>query len=257
MHIVLVHGAGGTPSTWSAVTPVLEARGLPHTLVSNPLKSLRTDVANTLAVIDSVQGPVLLVGHSYGGAVITNAGRHDAVQGLVYIAAFAPDHNESVTDVVRRYEPAEVSKYMERGENGEWSTGRGGDFWAEIGWDVPAEHRESLISETRRSENAIFDEESHDPAWQVLPSWYLVASRDRTLRPDAQRDMAARAGAVTTSIDTSHFTPRVAPETVVDVIERAFRALASGNPAGKSAGHSAAEALVEHQADAVATHPAG
>lgn len=228
MHLVLVHGAGGTPSTWSAVVPVLEARGHRFTLVSNPLISLETDVANTLSVIDSIGEPVLLVGHSYGGAVITNAGNHPAVVGLLYIAAFAPDEGESVTDIVSRYEPAAVNKYMVRGENGEWSTGRGGDFWNEIGWDVPEEHRQSLISETRKSENAIFDQPSGPAAWKSKPTWYLVASEDRTLRTDTQRDMAARAGAETSEVVTSHFTPRVAPVAIVDLIEHVLEALPGG-----------------------------
>jgi pimeloyl-ACP methyl ester carboxylesterase len=225
MHLVLVHGAGGTPSTWSAVTPLLDSRGLSYTLVTNPLESLDADVENTVGVIDAVDGPVLLVGHSYGGAVITNAGTHPSVRGLVYVAAFAPDDGEAVQAIVDRYEPAEVSKYMQRGADGEWSTGRGGDFWDEIGWDVPAEHRKSLIEETRRSSDAIFTQSTGQPAWRTKPSWYLVASGDRTLRPEIQRDMAARAGATTTEIHTSHFTPRVAPTEVVDLIETVLEEL--------------------------------
>jgi pimeloyl-ACP methyl ester carboxylesterase len=225
MHLVLVHGAGGTPTTWGAVEPVLAERGHAYTLVSNPLVSLETDVANTLSVLDSIKGPILLVGHSYGGAVITNAGMHERVVGLVYVAAFAPEIGESVQQIVDRFERAEVSKYMERGPDGEWSTSRGGEFWAEIGWDVPDDQRASLISETRRSEDAIFSQPTDATAWRTRPTRYLVASGDKTLRPEAQRDMAARAGAVIEEINTSHFTPRVAPKAVVDVIERALAAL--------------------------------
>ncbi|MCU1527009.1 MAG: hypothetical protein JWP75_772 [Frondihabitans sp.] len=222
MHIVLVHGAGGTPTTWSAVTPILDARGLAYTLVTNTLVSLESDVAHTSAIVEAIGEPVLLVGHSYGGAVITEVGRLDAVRGLVYVAAFAPDEGESVSAIVERYDPAPVSAYMRRGDDGSWVTDRGGRFWEEIGWDVPAEHQASLIRETGRSSNAIFTQTVGVPAWRMRPSWYLVASRDGTLRTDTQRDMALRAGAVTSEVETSHFTPRVAPETVVDLIEVAL-----------------------------------
>ncbi|TXN30400.1 alpha/beta hydrolase [Lacisediminihabitans profunda] len=224
MHIVLVHGSGGTPSTWSAVTPVLDARGLEYTLVTNSLHSLEEDVANTAAVVDAIDDDVLLVGHSYGGAVITNVGHRPTVRGLVYVAAFAPEEGESVSDIVGRYDPAPVSAYMRRGENGEWFTDRGGRFWEEIGWDVPPHHQASLIAETGKSSNAIFSQKSGTPAWKVKPTWYLVATRDGTLRTDTQRDMAKRAGAITSEIETSHFTPRVRPDEVADLIEVALKA---------------------------------
>lgn len=228
MHIILVHGAGGTPTTWDDVLPFLRARELQFTAVTNPMASLETDVANTTAAIDAAGGPVLLVGHSYGGAVISNAGRHPAVRGLVYVAAFAPDQGESVNGIVESYPPAQVSKYMRRGPNGEWWTDRGGDFWDEIAWDVPIERREALVSETRQSENAIFSQPTGEPAWRTLPSWYLVASDDRTLRTDIQRDMAARAGATTVDVLASHFVPQVAPLAVAGFIDLAATTIRAG-----------------------------
>jgi pimeloyl-ACP methyl ester carboxylesterase len=225
MHIVLVHGAGGTPATWNAVAPLLAERGYSFSLSDNPSQSLEEDVALATALVDAVAGPVLLVGHSYGGAVITNVGTHDRVTGLVYVAAFAPDQGESVQHIVGRYDPAEISAYMRRGDDGEWFTDRSEAFWNEIAWDVAPEDRASFESERRVSANAIFAQTTGAPAWAVRPSWYLVASGDKTLRPDTQRDMAARAGASTTEINTSHDTPRIAPERVVDLIESAVRAL--------------------------------
>ncbi|MCU1407092.1 MAG: hypothetical protein JWQ43_3395 [Glaciihabitans sp.] len=227
MHIVLVHGAGGTSATWSTVTPVLDARGHRYTLINNPLTSLADDVAHVTSVVDAIDGPVLLVGHSYGGAVITNVGTHDRVVGLVYIAAFAPAERESVSQIVERYDDAEISKYMKRGPNGEWSTDHGDEFWAEINWDVSSELRELMDSEGsgRESADAIFSQETGVPAWASRPSWYLVASGDKTLRPDAQRDMAATAGAITSEINTSHATPKVAPERVADLIDTALAAV--------------------------------
>ena len=222
MHIVLVHGAGGTPTTWSEVTPLLAAAGHPHTLVTNPMTSLHDDVAHTRTVVESVGGPVLLVGHSYGGAVITNVGRADAVRGLVYVAAFAPDEGETVNQIVERYPDAEVSKYMRRGPDGEWSSEHTERYWDEIGWDVPVAQRAVWDAESRRSENAIFTEPTGVPAWRTKPAWYLVAADDRTLRPEIQRDMAARAGATTSEVPGSHFTPRVRPAEVVKLITQAL-----------------------------------
>ena len=237
MKIVLVHGAGGTPTTWSEVAPRLLAAGHEVTAVTNPMRSLTDDVANTSAAIDALAGaeprpadvarvgrlsPVLLVGHSYGGAVITNAGRHPAAVGLVYVAAFGPDEGETVNQIVERYPPAEVSKYMRRGPNGEWASEHTEQYWAEIGWDLTEAQREQFHAGARASENAIFTEPTGVPAWRTLPSWYLVAAQDRTLRPEIQRDMAARMSAAVTQTPGSHFTPRVRPAEVVKLITQAL-----------------------------------
>jgi pimeloyl-ACP methyl ester carboxylesterase len=115
MHLVLVHGAGGTPGTWLNLAPVLRADGFDVTLVTNSMESLRGDIANTTAAVDAADGPVLLVGHSYGGAVITGAGDHERVTGLVYLAAFGPDEGETVNGIVERYDPAPISGYMTAG----------------------------------------------------------------------------------------------------------------------------------------------
>jgi pimeloyl-ACP methyl ester carboxylesterase len=246
MKMVLVHGAGGTPTTWSEVAPRLLAAGHEVVVVTNPMRSLTGDVANTSAAVDAMVGvsdrselyegqegrasplsPVLLVGHSYGGAVITNAGRHPAVVGLVYVAAFGPDEGETVNQIVERYPPAEVSKYMRRGSNGEWASEHTDEYWAEIGWDLTAAQRDTFHAGARASENAIFTQPTGVPAWRTLPSWYLVAAQDRTLRPEIQRDMAARMGATVTQTPGSHFTPLVRPTEVVALIEEATTLLAA------------------------------
>ncbi|MFV2018881.1 alpha/beta fold hydrolase [Micromonospora sp. LOL_023] len=218
---MLVHGAGGTPSTWSRVAPLLRAAGHQVHLVTNPMNSLREDVANTTGVLDDCAGPVLLVGHSYGGVVITNVGRDERVAGLVYICAFAPDEGESVQDIIGRYPPAEVSKHMRRGPDGEWASEHSPEYWAEIGWDVPEAERASFDADSRPSADAIFAEATGVPAWRARPAWYLVAAQDKTLRPDIQRDMATRSGATISEITGSHFTPRVWPREVADLVERA------------------------------------
>jgi pimeloyl-ACP methyl ester carboxylesterase len=221
MDIVLVHGAGGRPTTWSEVEPLLAARGHRTVAVTNPLTSLEADVAHTTAAIEELGGPVLLAGHSYGGAVITNAGRHRAVRGLVFVAAFAPEEGETVNGIVERYEPAEISTYMRRGPNGEWKSEPSEEFWAEIGPDLSPAHRVVVEAEGRKAEDAIFRQPTGKPAWRTLPSWYLVADDDRTLRPRAQRDMAARAGAVTAHVPGSHYTTLVHPQRVADLIHTA------------------------------------
>lgn len=222
MHIVLVHGAGGTASTWDRVTPILAERGHDVSVVTNPLQSLYGDIAHTRAAVDAVDGPVLLVGHSYGGAVITGVGTHDRVTGLVYIAAFAPDEGESIDSICDGFEPAESENYSSRNEQGEWITDRSDAYWNEIGWDLSAEQRSAMERETRRCEEAIFVETTATPAWKTLPSWYLLATADRNIRPAAQRFMAERAGAAITDLETSHFTPRIAPLAIVEQIELAL-----------------------------------
>ncbi|MEV7425767.1 MULTISPECIES: alpha/beta hydrolase [unclassified Streptomyces] len=229
MNIVLVHGAGGRPTTWTEVEPLLAARGHRTVAVTNPLTSLEEDLAHTTAAIDETEGPVLLVGHSYGGAVITNAGRHRAVRGLVFIAAFGPEEGETVNGIVERYEPAEISAFMRRGPNGEWKSEPGEEFWAEIGPDLSPGHRAAVEAEGRQADNRVFTQPTGKPAWRTLPSWYLVADDDRTLRPEAQRDMALRMGAVTEHVPGSHYTTLVHPRRVADLIHTAAAAV-SGTP---------------------------
>jgi len=224
MHLVLVHGMGGTPFTWSSVVPLLAERGYSFSLADNLSQSLYDDEANVRALIDAVDGPVLLVGHSYGGAVITAAGTHDRVAGLVYVAAFAPDSGESVQQIVSAYEPAEVSKYFTRGADGEWIPAPDEESWRELAWDVPEEVRLAGRAENRVSADAIFRQSTPVPAWASKPSWYLMATSDKHLRPEIQRDMAARMGATLDEVDTSHAIPHAAPERVVAMIERALEA---------------------------------
>lgn len=226
MEIVLVHGAGGTPTTWSLVIPMVDALGHAVTAVTNPMTSLADDVATTLLWIDEkTSGDVLLVGHSYGGAVITGAGHHPRVKGLVYVAAWAPDQDESIQDILQNYPPAEVSKHMLRGPDGEWFSDHTDAYWDEIAWDLPAERRQVWDGESRKSSNQIFEQKSQAPAWRVRPTWYLVAAQDKTLRVDTQRDMAARMSGKTYDVDGSHFVPQVSPGRVTDLISEAVEEL--------------------------------
>ncbi|OMQ16675.1 hypothetical protein A7K94_0200970 [Modestobacter sp. VKM Ac-2676] len=225
MHIVLVHGAGGSPFTWSSVVPLLEAAGHRFSVADNPSHSLDDDVAAVEALVDAADDDVLLVGHSYGGAVITNAGRHARVRGLVYVAAFAPAEGESVGRIVDEHGPAEVGAYMRRGPDGEWIWGDDEEARLALAWDVPVQIWEENRRHDRVSADAIFTRSSGTPAWASKPAWYVLATSDKHIRPEVQRAMATRAGATIVEAGTTHAVPHVAPDRVVEVVEAAIAAL--------------------------------
>ncbi|MCT2086658.1 alpha/beta hydrolase [Microbacterium enclense] len=225
MHIVLVHGSGGSANSWSAVEPLLRAEGHAVTAVDNPSQSLREDVAAVTSVIDAIDGPVLLVGHSYGGAVITDAGTHPRVRGLVYIAAWVPDEGENVTGLVGRYPEAEVGRWFTRGADGSWIPDDTAAAREALAWDVPLEVWERKVHDRRPSADAIFTERLSGAAWRTRPAWYLIARDDKHIHPEGQQDMAARAGATIRSVSTSHSVSHAAPQAVVDIIGEALASL--------------------------------
>lgn len=226
MHVILVHGAGGSATSWSLVSPLLTERGIAHSVADTPSQSLSDDVDTITGLIDAAEDAVLLVGHSYGGAVITNAGRHESVRGLVYVAAFAPDEGESVQGIVNSYPAALVNSFMVRGPGGEWIPDGRPEAREALAWDVPDEIWDRRQDDHRVSADAIFTGRTASPAWQHLPAWYLLATEDRHIRVEAQRDMAERAGATISEVGTSHAVPHAAPARVVGVIEEALAALA-------------------------------
>ncbi|WP_119696324.1 alpha/beta fold hydrolase [Microbacterium halotolerans] len=225
MHIILVHGMGGSDYDWSAVAPLLEASGHLVAVADNPSQSLDDDVAAVRALVDAADGDVLLVGHSYGGAVITDAGRHERVRGVVYIAAFAPAEGETVNGIVTGYEPAEVSRFMTRGPDGEWSSVESEEARMALSWDVPEQVMLARRERRRASADGIFTRPAGEPAWATKPAWYMIATLDKHLRPEAQRDMATRAHATVEEIATSHSIPLAAPERVSSFVSSAVAAL--------------------------------
>lgn len=225
MHIVLVHGAGGSAFTWSTVAPQLEAKGYRVSVADNASQSLGDDVAAARALVDAVEDDALLVGHSYGGAVITNAGTHERVRGLVYVAAFAPAEGESVNSIVESHESAPVSRYFRRGSDGEWIADESDEAQRALAWDVPEEIRAAGKAHRRDAANAIFTAVTGTPAWSLRPTWYLLAGSDRHILPAVQREMAERAGARIGEVDTSHSVAHAAPERVVEIIEEAIAEL--------------------------------
>jgi pimeloyl-ACP methyl ester carboxylesterase len=225
MHLVLIHGAGGSEATWRNVAPLLKARGHAFTLVRTPLLSLEGDASHTRAIVDAIDEPVLLVAHSYGGAVMTQVGTHPNVVGLVYIAAFAPDFGESVDSIVAKYERAEAEAFTSLGNKGELVFDRGDTYWEEIAPDVDTKRRAVLTKQTRPNDESIFLQYSGEPAWAKRPSWYQVAMKDHNLRPEVQRFMADRAGSTVSQVAASHYIPEVAPLAIVELIETALSSL--------------------------------
>lgn len=187
-------------------------------VVQNPTLSLSGDAAATRQVVDAQDGPVVLVGHSYGGAVITEAGTHDKVAALVYIAAFAPKEKESVRALVG--DPAAPGSPIVPVGDGFWCQDRA-RFHSSFGADLPTADAVFLAdSQVPWGEDAMSGTVT-DPAWRGKPSWYLVATEDRMIPPAAQRAMARRAGATTVEVAASHAVYISRPDAVAAVIRRA------------------------------------
>ena len=205
--IVLVHGGFVDGSGWEGVHALLKNDGFKVSVVQNPTTSLAVDVAFTRRAIAAEPGPVLLVGHSYGGVVVTEAGTDPQVAGLVYIAAFAPDKGESVGSLIANPPPGAPVPPILAPQDGFLLLDQA-KFAASFAADVDA-----LAGEVT------------SPAWKVRPSWYLVATDDRMIPPAAQRQMAQRAGATVSEVAGSHAVYVSRPDAVAEVIRRAASAV--------------------------------
>jgi pimeloyl-ACP methyl ester carboxylesterase len=198
VNIVLVHGAFVDGSTWRAVYDLLSGDGYHVAVVQNPTLSLSEDAAATRRVIDAQDGPVVLVGHSYGGAVITEAGTHDKVVALVYVAAFAPEEGESVQTLGGG--PDAPGSPIVPGPGGFFFQDRA-TFHTSFGADLPAADSVFMAdSQVPWAANAMAGQVT-EPAWRGKPSWYLIATDDRMIPPSAQRAMAQRASATKVEVD--------------------------------------------------------
>jgi pimeloyl-ACP methyl ester carboxylesterase len=223
--IVLVHGGFVDGSGWQDVYHLLVAEGHDVRVAQNPTTSLADDVAATTRTVDDLDGPVVLVGHSNGGAVITEAGTHERVTALVYVTAFAPDKGESVSTLIADPAPGAPVPPILPPVDGFLHLDR--DKFAEsFGADVPRRQAAFLAdSQVPWGVNALAASVS-DPAWRSKPSWYLVATEDRMIAPAAQRAMAERAGSTISEIPGSHAVYVSHPEAVAEVITRAVEAVA-------------------------------
>ena len=200
-NVVLVHGAFADGSGWLAVANILKADGYKVSVVQHPETSYAEDQKYTKAAIDAMDGPVVLVGHSYGGSVITEAGNHPNVKALVYIAAFALDEGESCADIEQAV--PQPSKAFKPDSNGLWWIDQA-HFVADFAADIPRDEAEFMaISQVPISTDS-FTHAVTKPAWKHKPTWYMVATADRSINPDQERMMAKRANAKTVEVNSSH-----------------------------------------------------
>jgi pimeloyl-ACP methyl ester carboxylesterase len=224
-NVVLVHGAFVDGSGWQGVYDTLTKDGYAVSIVQNPTISLADDVARTRRTLAAQNGPVILVGHSYGGVVITEAGSDPKVAGLVYIAAFAPDKGESVSALIENPPPgAPVAPIVPSGD-GYLFVDRARfheSFAADVSPQAAAFMADSQVPWGLEALNGVVTE----PAWKTRPSWYLVASEDRMIPPDAQRAMSKRAGSTVAEVKGSHAVYVSQPQAVADVIAKAANGVA-------------------------------
>jgi pimeloyl-ACP methyl ester carboxylesterase len=224
MSIVLVHGGFVDGSGWGGVYKILREQGHDVTVVQNPTTTLADDVAVTTRAIDKQSDPVILVGHSYGGAVITEAGNNLNVAALVYITAFAPDVGESVNTLIANPPPGAPVPPILPPEDGFLFLDKA-KFRASFAGDVDADVAAFMADSQVPWGVEALGGENTKPAWSQKPSWYLVATDDRMIPPDAQRLMAKRAGATTTEAPGSHAIYVSRPDVVSEVILNAARAV--------------------------------
>src|SRR5712664_1725681 len=221
-NIVLVHGGLVDGSGWKDVYKILKKDGYTVNIVQNPTISLADDVAFTKRAIAVQNGPVILVGHSYGGAVITEAGNDPKVAGLVYIAAFAIDKGESVSSLIKDPPPGAPVPPILPPVDGFLLLDKA-KFPASFAADVSPEEAEFMAdSQVPWGVNALGGTIS-EPAWKAQPTWYLLTTEDRMLPPDAQRLMSKRAGATVVEVKSSHAVYVSHPQAVAHIIEEAAR----------------------------------
>jgi pimeloyl-ACP methyl ester carboxylesterase len=219
-NVVLVHGGFVDGSGWLGVHRLLAADGFTVKIVQNPTLSLEGDVAATHFVLDGLDGPAVLVGHSYGGAVISEAGTHDAVAALVYVAAFAPDKGESVNTLIADPPPGAPVPPILPPRDGFLFLDRD-KFHASFAADLPEDEAAFLADAQVPWGVGALAGAVTEPAWRHKPSWYLVATADRMIPPPAQRAMATRAGMVTAEAIGSHAIYASQPGAVADLIRQA------------------------------------
>jgi pimeloyl-ACP methyl ester carboxylesterase len=220
--IVFVHGIWADGSCFSKVIPPLQAEGFQVVASQHSLDSLEGDVATVIRTMGRVSGPVLLVGHSYGGTVITAAGTDDRVAGLLYIAALAPDETETSQRQQDQFPVSDVFNYVEVADGRVWMLPGGTRAFA---GDL-SEQEQKLVWATHIAPDAgLFNEKADGTAWRSKPSWYIVANNDRTVQPELERSAAKRMGAHTYDVDSSHVAMLSHPGFVLDVIRTAANSI--------------------------------
>ncbi|MFM0510426.1 alpha/beta fold hydrolase [Paraburkholderia sp. RL17-373-BIF-A] len=223
-NVVLVHGAFVDGSSWNGVVAKLQQKGYHVSSVQNPLTSLADDVAATRRVLARQNGPTILVGHSWGGVVITEAGANAPnVAGLVYIAAIAPDLHESTMDLMKRAPAAAGASIMTDSSGFLWLDRT--KYHADFAADVPENLTRVLATAQVPIAATAFNETVSQVAWKEKPSWYVLTTRDRAVSPDVEKFMADRMGAKIVPMASSHLAPVSHAGAIADVIDRAAREL--------------------------------
>jgi pimeloyl-ACP methyl ester carboxylesterase len=223
-NVVLVHGAFVDGSGWRPVYDLLTQDGYQVAVVQNPTLSLQGDAAATRLIIDAQDGPVVLVGHSYGGAVITEAGTHPNVAALVYISAFAPDKDESVNTLISGF-PADTPQMPGLPPRDGFIFQDRDKFHASFGADLSADLAAFMAdSEAPWGVDAAAGQVT-DPAWRTKPSWYMVATEDREIPSAAQRTMSKRARSTVVEVAAAHAVYITQPAPVADLIKQAASAV--------------------------------
>ena len=220
--IVFCHGLWADGSCYSKVIPRLQGDG--HEVVStqNSLDTVEDDVAAVKRALGRVSSPAILVGHSYGGTVITAAGTDDRVAGLVYIAALAPDEDETSQSLQEKFPTTDVFAHIEIADGRIWLLPDGIDCFA---GDLSDDEQKLVWSTQGVPAADLFNQKVEGVAWRSKPSWYIVANDDRTVNPDLERFVANRMGATTYEVDSSHVPMLSNPDLVIDVIRTAANAV--------------------------------
>jgi len=227
---VLVHGAWADGSSWSKVIPLLAAKGLHAVAVQNPLNSIADDVASTNRLINAQDGPVLLVGHSYGGAVITEAGNNPKVAGLVYVAAFAPDEGETCGGLAAKFPATPAFSEIKQIEDAFLMQTEKG-VMENFAQDLTTEERKLVFAVQGATQGAILSTPLKKAAWHDKPTWFVIASNDRTIAPDQQAFTAKRMNSKTLTVPSSHVPMLSQPDKVAEFIVEAASSLGAAKAA--------------------------
>jgi pimeloyl-ACP methyl ester carboxylesterase len=218
-NVVLVHGLFADGSCWLEVIPRLQAVGMNVTSVQNPLTTLEGAVAEAQRVLRRQQGPTVLVGHSFSGMIVTEAGMAPNVSALVYVAARAPDAQEDYTELAKKFPaPPASAGIVFDGDEGRLSEEA---FLRDFAGDIPSERAKALYAVQQPFHKALLTGKTQHAAWRSKPAFYAVSTQDRTINPDLERYMAKRMAATTIEVNSSHLSLISHPEEIADLIVRA------------------------------------
>jgi pimeloyl-ACP methyl ester carboxylesterase len=233
-NVVLVHGAWADGSSGSKLIPLLQAKGLHVVAVQNPLSSIADDVASTNRLINAQDGPVLLAGHSYGGAVITEAGNNPKVAGLVYVAAFAPEEGETLAGLAQGFPPSPLFGEIQPIADGYLLLTQKG-VMESFAQDLSPESKALVLATQGATQGAILATPIKQAAWHTKPSWFVIASNDRAIAPEQEASTAKRMGSKTLTLPSSHLPMLSHPQEVADFVVEAAASL--GETTAAAAAH--------------------